>query len=285
MSRIANRYKLQYELPSVELCDVWLAEDPIAGPDEYVRVYTVDGPRASDLVHSVIERRAAELTRLNLEAYVPMIDYGYDRSNSCYYFVSDQPSGRPLDKFIPMAKPSLAWSCDLLLSLAEFLSGLHVRGIGHGSLGCQEVVVDPPTCRTQVMCTGLADLVRLIHSADSADTGSFEETAIRDVADFLRIMMRLISHSLKPTRETFHEALDRLPVRVQELIEGLPGVLRDEHSAGFSDAKRVLKQIRRELEEEKTFLLSLTKTAVRQLHAMRFIHEPRDYLGSTFLRQ
>jgi len=282
---IVNRYRLQFELPSVDQCDAWLAEDPIAGPEALVHVCTVDGPKASDLIHNIIERRAAELTRLNLPAYVPMIDYGYDGKNSCYYFVYRQSSGRPLDKYIPEARPSLAWSCDLLISLAEFLADLHVREIGHGYLESTGIVVDPTICRPQVMYTGLADLILLIHGDDSAGTGTFEESANTDMADLLRIMEQLLCHDLQPTRDTFVKAAAQLPEKIWESIQRLYRLREGDHGTSCSEARRILEQVRREIEKEKVFYLSPTDNATQQLYEMRFIPEPRDYLGITFLRQ
>jgi hypothetical protein len=281
---IANRYRLQIELPAVDLCDAWLAEDSVAGSEEYVQVYVANGPRASDLIHNIIERRATELTRLNLPAYVPMIDYGYDGKNSCYYFVYSYPSGSPLDKYIPAASPSFAWSCDLLIPLAEFLTDLHVRGISHGFLESHEIVVAPEGRHPRVMCTGLATLVSLVRG-DLTGADDFEELFSDDRLAFLSIMEQFLCQSAEPTRGAFDKAIDRLPKKIGDLIKSLYPLLKDSHSAGFPEAKRILEQVRREIEKEKVFYLSLTDRATRQLHEMRFIPEPRDYLGIAFLRQ
>jgi superfamily I DNA and/or RNA helicase/serine/threonine protein kinase len=290
--RINGRYVTQIEIPEVGFCEAWLAEDLQSPSTDYVRLYLVPTLKAGSLIHNVVQQRAAELTRFSHPSYLPMLDYGYDGANGCYYFVyplrdaSWSSLGRTLDKYLLHVQPGLDWCCEILLKLADSLNDLHARAIAHSQLRTSGITVDPLSGRISISHPGLASLVALLEGeSESRSLASFEEAAQEDIRDFGRIVAEMISRRPAPTASELEEAIRAHPVNIHGGLEQLVGDPVEHELFSFADIKRTLEHVIRQLASEDTYYLYASNKAVERLHEYGFISPPRNYVANDFLQQ
>jgi len=291
---INDRYQLQFELPNANIGEAWLAKDTRSGTDEVlVQLYLVRTTKASDLIHNIVMRRATELSNLNHCCYLPMSDFGFDPSNVSYFFVYPQPgntgvpAGIVLERYISQAKPSISWSCELLLGIARFLSELHFREIAHGRLNSGCIILTNPLQREFLVAQpGLADIIDMLKGQTGAsDKSYFEVAAARDIEYLGLIAADLLCRKIDPQLSEVRLAIQTLPASVQQEFESLVGLDSETRFVMVSEIKRTLEYVLRKLQGEQTNYLCLTTTAINQLHEFGFISQPRDYLAAAFLNE
>ncbi|MBN1450025.1 MAG: AAA family ATPase [Anaerolineales bacterium] len=289
---IDNRYVLQTELVNIDMGEAYLAQDLQAGLDEFVQVYIVNTPKASELVHQIVFRRANELMLYNHPAYLSMCDYGYDSRNNCYYFVypyggAGKAAAHPLGKYITQMEPSLKWSCEFLLALAGFLHDLHARDIAHGGLrsGCI-LLTNPLHHEILVSNAGLQNLIDMLEGRTGAvDQGSFELDEAADIRSFGEIATELLCRKMDPTLSEVRRAIQALPEEIRQEFEQLAGLTPEVNFTVFSEVKRTLEYVLRKVQAEEIYYLCLTNKAISTLHEVGFIDLPKDYIATHFLNK
>lgn len=291
---INDRYQLQFELPNANIDEAWLAKDTRSGTDEVlVQLYLVRTTKASDLTHNIVMRRATELSTLNHCCYLHLSDFGFDPNNVAYFFVYPQPgnpgipAGTVLERYITQAKPTLSWSCELLLGIARFLSELHSRDIAHGGLNSGCIILTNPLQREFLVTqTGLADMIDMLKGRTGAsDQSHFEVAAARDIEYIGLIAADLLCRKNNPPLSEVRQVIQTMPDSVRQEFEQMVGLNPEIRFAMISEVKRTLESVLRKLQGEQTYYLCLTTTAINQLHEFGLIPQPRDYIAAAFLNE
>ena len=284
---IKNRYKLEIEMPDITLCEVWMATDLRNESGDMVQVYLVNMAKAGELVHNIVLRQAKEFTRSLSTAHIAMQDYGYDLKNNAYYFVYPIRMGTRLNTYLEEAKPSLSWSFDLLVSLTEFLNDVHGRELVHGDLRSDNIyVTDASQHKIVVLHTGLTTLVKLLNKHDvTSGTTDFDQLKRIDIAAFSQITRELLCLKANPTQLDLEQVLDSIPGNLKESVRQITADNNELQLNNSADLKIVVLKIRRLLEGENLYYLSLTNRAVAKLNDLGFIPQKREYMASGLVQK
>ena len=285
---IGDRYSPQFELPQIDLCDAWAAQDQRSQSGDLVRLYLIPTSRAIPVIHNLLQKRAAELSRFSHPANLPLLDFGYDGANNCYFFVQafagapERKAQLRLNQYLSNA--TLPWSLNLLQSLAAFMNDLHARGIAHGHLRSSGVRVNADTCEIEVAHTGLAGFVELL-DLDGYQAQTFEEMAADDLDGFGGIVVELVCGQVDSEVEAVNEAIKNVPLPLRKDMVLLTGQWDGGRLSDFAAVSRTLQRMRRTLAAEDVYYLDVTNSAAERLHELGFIQEPEYYTARNWVNK
>ena len=291
--RINNRYIPKIYLEEIRFAEASLADDLKSTSGELVQLFILRTAKPSELVRNIVQRRAYELMNFHHPSYLNLFDFGYDNHYGCYYFVypyatgSDASSLRTLDKYIPYIKPSLEWSIEILIVLSRFINDLHARDIAHGGINSSCIMLcDSSQPQLQVTQTGLVNLIDLLKErTGSADQTTFDTAAENDVLGFGQVVAELLCHKITPSLSEIQTAIQDLPVSMQQDFRQMIGHDPNNRFVIFSDIRRTLDCIFREIKAQEAYHLNLIPTTVEKLFEYGFINQPIEYVALAFMNR
>jgi hypothetical protein len=285
-SIIAKRYEIVPDIPiASEVCEAFCVTDRNGGPDDLLQLFAVRRAKLSDLIHSMVERQAEELSRLDDPRVVRLLRHGFDGANNLHYFVYQWPTGTHLGKYLATYKPGLDWAVKFLTSVARIIGSLHERKIAHGNLADpDEIYLNPrePDQPTSINQIGLGVLARFIRGEANVDFGELEQA---DVTDFGRLVASVICQKLQPTEIDEDAALKTVPAETRPMLERLLGRSHEPALKDFTEIRKILDQLRQQLAAKEQYYISITKSAVSKAYDNGLIVRPEEYLAIPFLEK
>src|SRR5437588_10346098 len=163
---VAGRYRLEQELSTTMMAEVWLADDSVLERRVVVKLLAADADR------SRFEREARAVAALAHPNVVQLFDYGEDRARP-YMVLEYLPGGTLADRLPEGAQLPDDTTRVLAEQIAAGLAHAHLHGVVHRDLKAGNVLFDSEE-RAKVGDFGIAH----IHGTDTiTDEGTVLGTA------------------------------------------------------------------------------------------------------------
>jgi hypothetical protein len=281
---IAARYLVENEITP-------LAIDSKSPDQEVVQIKIWKRPKLDNLVHNVFLRRAKEFSSIGNPAIVPLIDYGFDGQNSCYFVAYQMSGGTSTTRLSYLIKQSpipIKQTLMILVGVADALTHLHLNNFYGGCFDATDILLggDPQQPNVTVNMAGIEGfeiLLGIDKQHEEIDEQNFVE---EDITQLAFLAANLVTGQPNPSVSLIKEIIssNSIPYSFKELLTRalLGGAKR---YSSVSELKRDLFKALSEIHSETAYYMVPTKAVAQKLLSWGFIDKPELYIAVSFLNQ
>jgi superfamily I DNA and/or RNA helicase len=271
--KIDKRYR-------IDNFDDHIAIDTQDNEENCVEIFCFKTPKHDNLIHNTFLNRAKDFSRLRHDRMTPLLDYGYDSQNQCYYLVYEYPFGKSLKKILNHPRRSIEWIVQLILIVLEVLYYLESKNYIFGTILLDDLILDSGYNLPVVLKSpGIIEFRILLGLEDLV-----EDPLTYDLDEILSLFKKLITWKERPSNNEFVDELAQFPEEIREILT----YLELEKTRPYSS----LIQLRKHLEEfisnytqTDTYYLEITKNVKSRLVEFGFIENDYDQLVKKFLQE